>query len=77
MHKVIDLSVVTNGNYVSRRGLFIHLLWFVIEACIVNNRLMPISAVRVGLLRLFGAKIGKGCRFLHAIRVKYPWNLEV
>jgi putative colanic acid biosynthesis acetyltransferase WcaF len=77
MHKVIDLSVVTNGNYVSRRGLFIQLLWFVIEACIVNNRLMPISAVRVGLLRLFGAKIGKGCRFLHAIRVKYPWNLEV
>ena len=77
MDKVIDLSVVTNGNYVSRRGFFIQFLWFLVEACVINNRLMPISAVRAGLLRLFGAKIGKKCRFLHAIRVKYPWNLEV
>lgn len=26
---------------------------------------------------MFGAKIGKNCRFLHEIRVKSPWNLEV
>jgi len=49
----------------------------VLEACVINNHMMPISALRTGLLRLFGAKIGKRCRFLHAIRVKYPWNLEV
>lgn len=33
--------------------------------------------MRAGLLRLFGAKIGKNCRFLHAIRVKSPRYLEV
>jgi putative colanic acid biosynthesis acetyltransferase WcaF len=38
---------------------------------------MPVSFIRVGVLRLFGARIGRRCRFLHAIRVKYPWNLEV
>ena len=38
---------------------------------------MPVSSIRVAALRLFGAKIGKRCRFPHAIRVKFPWNLEV
>jgi putative colanic acid biosynthesis acetyltransferase WcaF len=77
MSKVIDLSRAGSGNYVSSKGPFIQFLWFVIEACIIDNRLMPVSSIRAGLLRLFGAKIGKNCRFLHAIRVKSPWNLEV
>jgi putative colanic acid biosynthesis acetyltransferase WcaF len=75
--RVIDLKAAGRGNYVSKRNKFTQLLWFLIEACIVDNRLMPLSSVRAGLLRLFGAKIGKDCRFLHAIRVKSPWNLEV
>lgn len=77
MNTVIDLRLAGTGNYVSSKGKFIQLAWFVIEACIVNNRLMPVSSIRSGLLRMFGAKIGKNCRFLHAIRVKYPWNLQV
>lgn len=74
---VIDLSLAGKGNYVAKRGALIELLWFVIEACVINNKLLPISAVRVALLRLFGAKIGEGCRFVHPLRVKAPWNLEV
>jgi putative colanic acid biosynthesis acetyltransferase WcaF len=77
MTKVVDLSHAGRGNYVSSRGALTLLAWFVVEACIVNNRLMPISRLRAALLRLFGARIGKNCRFLHAIRVKSPWNLEV
>jgi putative colanic acid biosynthesis acetyltransferase WcaF len=75
--RIIDLTLAGRGNYVSSRGKLTQLAWFVIEASIINNRLMPVSKVRAGLLRLFGAKIGKNCRFLHAIRVKSPWNLEV
>lgn len=76
-HRIIELSRAGSGNFVSRRGIITQLAWFVIEACVINNRLLPISGVRVALLRAFGAKIGKRCRFMHAIRVKYPWNLEV
>jgi putative colanic acid biosynthesis acetyltransferase WcaF len=75
--KVIDLAAAGRGDYVPKRGFVVQLLWYFIEGAIINNRLMPVSAVREGLLRLFGAKIGTGCRFLHPIRVKYPWNLEV
>jgi putative colanic acid biosynthesis acetyltransferase WcaF len=75
--KVIDLSAAGPGNFVARRGLLIELLWFLLEASIINNKLIPLSAPRVALLRAFGARIGKRCRMPHPIRVKAPWNLEV
>jgi putative colanic acid biosynthesis acetyltransferase WcaF len=75
--RVIDLSLAGKGNYRARRGALIELIWFVVEACVINNKLLPLSSVRVALLRLFGAKIGTGCRFVHPLRVKSPWNLEV
>jgi len=77
VNRVVDLSAAGSGNYVSSRNKFVELLWFLVEGCVIDNRLMPLSFVRAGLLRMFGAKIGKNCRFLHAIRVKSPWNLEV
>jgi putative colanic acid biosynthesis acetyltransferase WcaF len=75
--RVIDLSLAGKGNYRAKRGALIELIWFVVEACVINNKLLPLSSVRVALLRLFGAKIGTGCRFVHPLRVKSPWNLEV
>jgi putative colanic acid biosynthesis acetyltransferase WcaF len=75
--RVIDLSLAGKGNYVAKRGFLTQAAWFVVEACVINNKLVPGSALRVALLRLFGAKIGAGCRFPHSLRVKAPWNLEV
>ncbi|MFM0070137.1 putative colanic acid biosynthesis acetyltransferase [Paraburkholderia sediminicola] len=75
--RVIDLSLAGKGNYRAKRGALIEIIWFVLEACVINNKLLPLSSVRVALLRLFGAKIGTGCRFVHPLRVKSPWNLEV
>ena len=75
--RVIDLSRAGKGNYIARRSKLVEAIWFVIEACVINNKLVPSSALRVGLLRLFGAKIGTGCRFVHPVRVKAPWNLVV
>jgi putative colanic acid biosynthesis acetyltransferase WcaF len=74
---VIDLSLAGKGNYERRVSRFTEALWFVVEACVINNKLIPLSGLRVALLRLFGAKIGPNCRFVHPIRVKAPWNLEV
>lgn len=75
--RVIDLSLAGKGNYRAKRSALIELIWFVVEACVINNKLLPLSFTRVALLRLFGAKIGTGCRFVHPLRVKAPWNLEV
>jgi len=75
--KVIDLTLAGKGNFVSTRGWLTQVIWFGIEACIIDNGLIPFSGIRVGLLRAFGAKIGKNCRMMHAMRVKLPWNLEM
>lgn len=75
--RVIDLSLAGKGNYSAQRSTLIELVWFVLEACVINNKLLPFSFVRIALLRLFGARIGSGCRFVHPLRVKAPWNLEV
>ncbi len=77
MTKCIDLSCAGKGNFQQRRSKFVVALWFVIETLIINNRLMPLSRVRVALLRLFGARIGRNCRCPHAIRVKFPWNVRI
>ncbi|RDU99105.1 putative colanic acid biosynthesis acetyltransferase [Trinickia dinghuensis] len=75
--KCIDLSLSGKGNFQAKRGILTVSLWFVIETLMIKNRLMPVSRIRVALLRLFGAKIGGNCRCPHSIRVKYPWNLTI
>jgi len=75
--RVIDLSRAGKGNYVARRGKLVQALWYVAETCVLDNRLLPFSALRAALLRLFGARVGRGCRLVHPLRVKAPWNLEI
>ncbi|MCX5539827.1 DapH/DapD/GlmU-related protein [Paraburkholderia sp. CNPSo 3076] len=75
--RVIDLSRAGKGNFVARRGKLVQAAWYLVDTCVLDNRLLPLSALRAGLLRLFGAKIGQGCRLVHPMRVKAPWNLEM
>jgi putative colanic acid biosynthesis acetyltransferase WcaF len=53
------------------------LLWYIVNAICFTNYFMPISAVKVVLLRLFGAKIGKGVVIKPNVNIKYPWLLEI
>ncbi len=75
--KVIDLKRAGKGNFVSARSKLVQVIWYAIEVCIIDNALVTVSQIRTALLRAFGAKIGKDCRMVHAIRVKCPWYLEV
>lgn len=52
-------------------------LWFFMNAFLFQNRFNPSSKIKTLLLRLFGAKIGKGVIFKPSLNVKYPWNLEI
>lgn len=58
------------GNFISRA------LWYCFSSAFVSSR-FPFSGLRIFLLRLFGAKIGKGCVVKPNVNVKYPWNLRV
>ena len=57
--------------------LLIQILWFCLGAPLLAGRWLPGSAWRVGLLRSFGARIGRDCRLKPGLRVKFPWRLQV
>ncbi len=48
----------------------------IVECIFVNNSFQPSTRIRVDLLRLFGAKIGRDT-LIRNIHVKFPWNLEI
>jgi putative colanic acid biosynthesis acetyltransferase WcaF len=39
--------------------------------------MIPFSPFKVFLLRIFGAKIGKGVNIKPKVNIKYPWNLTI
>lgn len=50
--------------------------WMLLGAPLVSG-LLPGSRWRVALLRLFGARIGRGVVVKPRVRVKFPWRLRV
>ena len=53
------------------------LFWNFINIIFFINPLFPISKIKVLLLRLFGAKIGKGVLIKPNVNIKYPWLLII
>ena len=52
-------------------------LWFLLNAGLMQARWNPSSGMRVRLLRLFGAKVGRGVVIKPSVNIKYPWKLEI
>jgi putative colanic acid biosynthesis acetyltransferase WcaF len=52
-------------------------LWYFINVIFFISPLNPVSSLKVWLLRLFGAKVGKGVVIKPSVNIKYPWFLEV
>jgi putative colanic acid biosynthesis acetyltransferase WcaF len=75
-----DLSKYNNDWYKKSdltRGLFITALWFLTNSIFIKSYLMIPVSLKLFILRLFGAKIGKNVTIKHDVNIKYPWNLEV
>jgi putative colanic acid biosynthesis acetyltransferase WcaF len=76
-----DRRYMRLGSYVAAgfdRGmpLWLEAIWQVMQILLVSSP-FSCSALRVGVLRLFGAKIGRGVRIKPGIRVKFPWRLQI
>lgn len=53
------------------------LLWYFANVLVMKNSWLPSSALRVWILRIFGAKVGVGVNIKPCVNVKYPWFLEI
>lgn len=53
------------------------LLWMFVGQPCLGSKWIPSSGLRVRLLRAFGARVGEGVVIKPAVKVKYPWHLEL
>ncbi len=52
-------------------------LWYFVNALFVRASWNPFMGVKIFMLRLFGARIGKGLVIKNNVTVKFPWKLEI
>jgi len=71
-----DLSTYNNSWYTPGSRLK-RLLWYFVNEVFFKSGLLPISGLKVFLLRLFGAKIGAGVIIKPNVNIKYPWMLSI
>jgi len=75
--KQTDLSKYNNSWFNEGAGVIKRTLWFFVNGLFFLNPINPFSGLKVFLLRLFGARIGKGVVIKPSVNIKYPWNLIV
>ena len=71
------LAEYQNDFYSPGRGIIVRTLWYYCSLLIFENGWFPSSGLKVFLLKLFGANIGRGVVLRPNVRVKYPWKLSV
>jgi len=71
-----DLSAY-NNNWYQPGHPFKRLTWYFVNVLFFKNALFPFSSAKSQLLRLFGAKIGKGVIIKPCVNIKYPWMLSI
>lgn len=72
----VRLDTFDNHWFLRGRTRWVEAVWLVTQALFVRSWL-PGSFHRRVLLRLFGAKIGKGVQIKPGLRVKFPWKLSI
>ncbi len=72
-----NLSKFDNSLYNPGANAFKRLLWYYMNIFLLKSSWLPVSGVKVALLKLFGARIGKGVNIKPAVNIKYPWRLTI
>jgi putative colanic acid biosynthesis acetyltransferase WcaF len=72
-----DLSAFDNSWYHPGRRRLIVASWFFLGLPLLGSKINPLSSLRRGLLRMFGANIARNVVIKPGVQVKYPWHLSV
>lgn len=71
-----NLSNFSNPEFNPGASLLKRALWHIVSALFFTSR-FPINGFKIGFLRLFGAKIGKGVIVKPSVTIKSPWLLQI
>lgn len=73
----VDLSKYNNDWYSIGASKVTLIFWFFFKILIFMNPLFPFMGIKVMLLRMFGAKVGKGLVIKTSVNIKFPWHLII
>jgi putative colanic acid biosynthesis acetyltransferase WcaF len=76
VNKQTQLSSFTNTWYKPGKNVFIRMIWYCVNTVFFKSS-FPFSFCKIFLLRVFGAKVGKGVVIKPCINIKYPWRLKI
>lgn len=76
-NSTVDLKKFSNSEFNKGAKPLKIALWFITNALIVRASWNPFIGIKTHLLRMFGAKIGKGFVIKNNVTIKSPWNLIV
>jgi len=66
-----------NNSWYRPGNIFKRILWYFMNLIFIRNPWIPFSGIKRIILRIFGAKIGKGVIIKPSVNIKYPWKLEI
>jgi len=75
--KKVDLSSYNNDWYRPGASILKRTIWYFLNALFFLNPINPSSKIKVLLLQMFGAKVGKGVNIKPGVNIKYPWLLQI
>lgn len=73
----VSLRNYSKGSYQPGAGILKRVLWYMLNAIFFDSYICPNSKLKCGLLRLFGANIGKDVVVKPRVNIKYPWLLKI
>ncbi|MGK7659765.1 MULTISPECIES: WcaF family extracellular polysaccharide biosynthesis acetyltransferase [unclassified Marinovum] len=72
----VRLDLFKNDDFSRGRSRLVEALWVFVGSWAVASN-FPGNGLRVTVLRLFGARIGRSVVIKPRVRVKFPWRLEI
>lgn len=73
----VRLATFNGSNFDKGAGFLKITLWYFVNALLVRASWNPFMGIKIVLLRMFGARIGKGLVIKNNVVIKSPWNLTV
>ncbi|MCC5929678.1 MAG: WcaF family extracellular polysaccharide biosynthesis acetyltransferase [Cyclobacteriaceae bacterium] len=72
-----NLASYDNRWYLPGAGWTKRIIWHYVNLIFLQSYWLPLSSLKIFILKWFGAKIGKGVNIKPGVNIKYPWLLRI